>query len=534
MAMRITRRGLLAGAAAGGGLLVAWALYPRDFDVPLTAGEGEFSFGAWLKIGDDGVITVAVPQLEMGQGVTTVLPQIVAVELGADWRQIAVEPAPPNGVYANIPLAASWAPLWLPFAPGLAQGSDSAIATRFAQSTSFTATADGTSLAAYEAPCRDAAALARAMLIAAAARQWDVAPEQCDTQAGFVVNAPSQGEPRRLSFAQLAGDAAGETPPDTPPLRVTPAAEEPIPGQADQPTQYPRLDLPSKVDGTHLFAGDVRLPDMLYAAIRHGPMPGTALARFDADAARNDSAIVQVVEGPGWLAAVGTNWWAANRALDAMKPQFAATGGAAVDSDAMEAALDTALREGSGHRIATRGDSDTSFAEPDLALRYDVAPATHATLETATATAHFTDGTLRLWMASQAPERARVSAASALGIAPSRCGFLSHARRRQFRPTAGKRSRSGGRADRARCGWRKRASNTVDLVARAGGAGRPASRPGGRVADGEIRPERRRHDRRDARSYRRAGDDAAIRRAVVRRQDDGRCGGGWREMNAMP
>ena len=72
-------------------------LLPREYDSPLTPGRGETAFGAWLKIGRDGVITVAVPQLEMGQGVTTLLPQIVAMELGADWRQVAVEPAPASG-----------------------------------------------------------------------------------------------------------------------------------------------------------------------------------------------------------------------------------------------------------------------------------------------------------------------------------------------------------------------------------------------------------------------------------------------------
>ena len=106
-----TRRGILIGSAVGGGLLVAWSLSPRHYPPPLSAGPDEASFDAWLKIAGDGVVTVAVPQLEMGQGVTTLLPQVVAMELGADWRQVAVEPAPVSGAYANLPLAARWAPL---------------------------------------------------------------------------------------------------------------------------------------------------------------------------------------------------------------------------------------------------------------------------------------------------------------------------------------------------------------------------------------------------------------------------------------
>ena len=100
----ISRRGVLVGGGAGLGLVVAWALWPRTYRPNLVAAPGEATFGAWLKIGEDGHVTVAVPQLEHGQGVYTALPQIVADELGADWRTVGVEPAPLNPVYAN-PLA---------------------------------------------------------------------------------------------------------------------------------------------------------------------------------------------------------------------------------------------------------------------------------------------------------------------------------------------------------------------------------------------------------------------------------------------
>ena len=95
--MRITRRQFAAGAAVGGGLLVAWWLMPRSYPNPLEPAEGEYAFVAWLKIAEDGVVTVAVPQLEMGQGVTTLLPQIIAQDLGAAWRQVAVAPAALSG-----------------------------------------------------------------------------------------------------------------------------------------------------------------------------------------------------------------------------------------------------------------------------------------------------------------------------------------------------------------------------------------------------------------------------------------------------
>ena len=107
--MELSRRGILIGTLVGGGLAVGYMLRPRSFPLPLTPGRNEVAFDAWIKIGHDGVVTVAVPQIEMGQGITTLIPQVVAEELGADWRQVAVEPAPLSPHYANTVLAARWA-----------------------------------------------------------------------------------------------------------------------------------------------------------------------------------------------------------------------------------------------------------------------------------------------------------------------------------------------------------------------------------------------------------------------------------------
>ncbi len=406
----VSRRGLLAGAAVGGGLLVAWMLLPRSYDSPLTPGRGEMAFGAWLKIGRDGVVTVAVPQLEMGQGVTTLLPQIVAMELGADWRQVAVEPAPASGAYLNLPLAARWAPLWRPAMPALAAEPDDYFLRRWAESQRFGATADGTSLAAFELLCREAGAAARAMLAMAAADRWGVPWEECEAAAGFIVH-----DRRRLSFAELAAEASGYTPSDPPPLRSEPPADrasgiEPV----DLEIAWPRLDLPSKVDGSYQFAGDVRLPGMAYAAIRHGPIDRAELSSFERESAAGTRGLIGVVEGKRWLAAVAETWWAAERALDALAPRFRVSG--PVSSSRIDELLDNGVRRGEPQRIALRGDGDALMPKPDLALRYDVMPAAHGTIETASATARLADGRLELWIASQAPERAREAAAKALGM----------------------------------------------------------------------------------------------------------------------
>ena len=405
--LRISRRGVLVGAALGGGLLVAWGLMPRSYSTPLVPAEGEYAFGSWLKIARDGVVTVAVPQLEMGQGVTTLIPQVVAVELGADWRQVAVEPAPVSGAYANVPLAAKWAPLWMPLLPELAGEPDGLLPERFAQVSRFTATAAGTTLDAYEADARAAAASARAVLCMAAAERWGAAWEECEASEGFVTLGDN-----RASFAELAREAAGFDPPDPPPLRPELARERPIPGEAEQASAFPRLDGPAKVDGSFLFAGDVRLPDMAYAAIRHAPLPEGELTRFEPV---RTPGLVQLVRGKRWLAAVAENWWAAEQALDAMGARFEVTG--ALDSGMIEDRLERGLTEGKAQRIATRGQGDSAMGEPSLTLRYEIAPAIHAPLETASATARLADGKLELWLASQAPERARRAAAKALGMA---------------------------------------------------------------------------------------------------------------------
>ena len=408
--MQVSRRGLLAGAAIGGGLLVAWGLWPREYRAPLTPGRGEWAYSSWLKVARDGILTVAVPQLEMGQGVTTLLPQVIAAEMGADWRTIAVEPAPVSGAYPNLPLAAKWAPLWMPFASGLADDPRKLVTRRWAEGTGFSATAEGTALAAYEGPAREAAAAARAMLCMAAADRWDVSWEECQVREGLVLHGD-----KHLTFAALAEDAAEFEPPDPPPVSPNPYGEAPVEAGRAGEIVYPRLDLPAKVDGTFPFAGDIRLPGMLYAAIRQGPIGDTELEGFDEAAGARVRGLRTVVKARGWIAAVADTWWSAEKALAAMSPVWRTTGRAS--SERIAEALDAALTQGEASRVITRGAGDTGRGEPSVTYRYEIAPATHATIETATATARLADGKLELWVASQAPALAKAAAAKAVGLA---------------------------------------------------------------------------------------------------------------------
>ena len=403
----LSRRKLLTGAAAGGGLLVAWLVWPRSYPSTLSPGRSDHAYGAWLTIANDGVVTVAVPQLEMGQGVTTVLPQIVAVELGADWRQIAVQPVPPSGAYPNLPLAAHWAPLWMPAVSRWADWPDDWLAGRFARSEAFTATASGTTLAAYEMACREAGASARGMLVEAAAARWNVAPEACEVENGLIISGANKAR-----FGELAQEASELVAPDPPPLYSAAPRDSAgfVPGA--ESIAFPRLDLPAKVDGSLQFAGDVRLPEMVYASIRHGPVGQAELAAFDAAGARGLPGLVGIVNGQSWLAAIASDWWTAERALTRMRPQFRAND--QFDTDAMLLLLERELAAGEATLVA--GNPDGPPAPDAYSATYRIYPAVHATIEQASATAHYTGDRLELWAAAQAPEQARLAAAKAVGL----------------------------------------------------------------------------------------------------------------------
>jgi|GEM_PF-118815 len=416
------RRNLLIAGAAGGGIVAVWALMPRDYPVPLPATEGEQAFNAWLKVGRDGVVTVAVPQLEMGQGVTTLLPRIAAQELGADWRQVAVEPAPISAAYADPVLAAHWSGLWSSNWLGLADDPDDYLVERHAETERLMATADGTGLAAYELKLREAAAAVRTVLAMAAADRWDVNFEECTAEAGFITH---QG--KSLRFGELVDEAALLTPPDPVPLRPDPSSATTPDligtGGLMESGWLGRLDGPSKVDGSYPFAADIRIPDLVYAAIAHGPLADSVLDSFDADA--NDSAARRVigylgrVEGEGWLACVANSQWAAEKALGLMKPRFR-PGRALPDDSRIEGALDLAMAEGDPVVIHQQADPLPALQGMGVTeASYSFAPQLHGTVETVSATARFADGRLSLWMAAQAPGAARRAAAEAIGIQES-------------------------------------------------------------------------------------------------------------------
>ena len=394
----ISRRSLLIGGGAGVGLVLAWAVWPRHYPPNLTAAPGETILGAWLKIGEDGHVTVAVPQAECGQGVTTALPQILADELGADWRTVAVEAAPINPLYANGVAAEELfggamraAPAWL--------------REQWIERSALMLTAGSSSVRRFAQDLQDAGAAARVLLCKAAAARWSVDWQDCATRAGFVV----QGD-RRLRFGALAAAAARYDAPD--PLPYRGEGEPRLVGRS-----LPRLDVPAKIDGSANFAADVRLPGMRFAAIRQRP-PGARRLTVDHAAAERVPGVSAVVETDDWIATVASDGWAAERALDAMAPRFAVHGTPA-STGSVDRALEAALAR-PGHRLAEAGDVAAALHGGEaVAATYRAGPAVHAAIEPMTATANWSGGRLELWLPTQAPALARAAGARAIDVDPA-------------------------------------------------------------------------------------------------------------------
>ncbi|OWK28988.1 xanthine dehydrogenase family protein molybdopterin-binding subunit [Sphingomonas mucosissima] len=395
----ISRRSVLVTGGAGLGLAVAWAVWPRSYAVDLAPQEGETALGAWLKIAENGRITVAVPQAEHGQGVYTTLPQILADELGADWRTIGVEAALPSPLYSN-PLAAAAL-----FDGGLARVPEPVRREHWVRS-ALLLTAGSTSVRMFEAPLREAGAAARVLLAKAAAARWGVDWAQCETSEGMVVNGD-----RRLRFGELAAEAASFDLPSELPLRI--GDEGRLTGQA-----LARLDAPAKVDGSANFTADVRLPDMVFASIAQGPAGGESrLTRVDKAAADRVSGVVSVIENERWVAAIANNSWAAIQGLAALRPRFE-TRGALADSGAIARALDAAL-DAEGARFAEVGDIADVLRGDVARAEYSIGLGAHSALETPTATAWWHADRLELWLPTQAPTMARGAAARAIGVPES-------------------------------------------------------------------------------------------------------------------
>jgi isoquinoline 1-oxidoreductase beta subunit len=400
--IRLSRRTLLSGAAIGGGLALAWAVWPRRYAQIADTAKGETAFGAFVKVDRGGQVIVMVPQAELGQGVFTLFAQIIADELGADWRTVAVQPAPPGPLYANKLLAREW--FDGPVKRTFGSWGDRAV-DEYAQRSALMLTGGSTSLPNFHEALRAAGATARVLLCMAAAARWDATWESCDIVNGII----SDGT-HRLRIGDVAQEAGAFTPPAVLPYRPE------IRDDALVGTDAPRLDVPSKIDGSANYAADIRLPDMIYAAIRQGPVNTASLRSINEAAARKVQGMIGIVQEAGWVAVTARNWWAANQALDRLDPVFMLDG-PAVDDAAIDKALDAAFESGDGGRYFSRGNLLPVFEGARIVRAdYEVAPSLHLALEPMAATARVRPGDVEVWMPTQAPVLARQAIARALDV----------------------------------------------------------------------------------------------------------------------
>ncbi len=389
---RVTRRRFLVGGGVGIGLVVGYAVWPRSRALNWTAAADETRINGFLKIGSDGRIIVAVPQAEMGQGVYTSLPQIVADELGADWATVGVEPAPLHPVYANKGMALDMAAAMPAAMRGVGTWAVQTLAERF----DVQMTGGSTSVRGFHDTLRLAGASAREMLCMAAAKDWGVDARACDTRGGFVIY-----KNRQAKFADLAAKAAAFDAPSSPTLR--PVNSRTLMGRSPQ-----RLDIPSKVDGTARFGLDVRLPGMKYAAVRSGPVGDPALRSATAPAG------VRIVKGPTWVACVADGFYAAKTALEQVKTSFATRAKPA--GPWIEPALKAALAA-PAIVVAEHGDHTALTGAGVITADYSVPFAAHACMEPMNATARIEGGTAEIWAPTQSITLVTWAVAKALGIA---------------------------------------------------------------------------------------------------------------------
>ncbi len=225
---------MLIGGGAGVGLVVAFTLWPRHLGSALSKRQGEYTFGNFIKVARDGRVTVAVPQVETGQGRGTALPQIVADELGAAWENVGS--SLPRMARLRHPLDAAKAGRRMPASP---RQRNLGAGVRAASSRG----GRGGPHDAHRRRCGP----------------WSISPADCEAADGFVISGA-----RTFTFGELAEEASTRTPPLRPELR--PASTSRLVGRP-----LPRLDGPARADGSLRFAADVRLPGMLYAAVRAAP-----------------------------------------------------------------------------------------------------------------------------------------------------------------------------------------------------------------------------------------------------------------------
>ena len=415
------RTWLLGAAGAAGALVVGWAAIPPRSRMGkgelLAPKDGEIAFNGWIKVAADGSVVMAMPRAEMGQGVHTALPMLVAEELDLPLARMRIEQAGGHAIYGNVAMLVASLPFHPLESEGPALPRKIAFARRMvakvARELGINATGGSSSVADAWDIVRLAAATVRARLVEAAAVQWQVARGEITVAEG-VVRHPSG---KQAHFGELARLAAVTTPTE---VVLKPRERWTLLGR-----NVPRVDVPSKVDGSAQFGLDVRVPDMRFAAIRHCPMLGGRLGTFDAAAVSSQPGVERVLAVPAQagstaaVAVVARTWWQAQQAVQALQVSWLPPESGALDSARIQADLEAAARQGDGHCFYEKGNvaqAETQISSKSLEAVYHAPYLAHATLEPMNCTAQVKDGAVTLWAPTQVPQMARAVAARVAGV----------------------------------------------------------------------------------------------------------------------
>lgn len=415
------RNVLLAAAGAGGALIVGWGLMPprsRLGSGALMTSDGGVALNGWIKVAADGAVVLAMPRSEMGQGVHTALPMMAAEELDVPLASVRIEQAGADAIYGNMETLQG--SLW--FHPASQEDPDGfnrakVRATRWVvgkvgRELGLNVTGGSSSVADTWPVVRLAAATARASLLGAAALRWKLPVEEIVVVDGRVTH-PSG---RSAGYGDLAKDAAA-TPPGE--VRLKARKDWKLIGKP-----APRLDLAAKVDGSAVFGIDVRLPGMKYAAVRLCPMLGGFPGAVRPEKALAMPGADRLVLLPAYggstagFAVVGRSSWHARRAAEAVEVEWQQRPGGGLDSAAIQASLESAVRADNGFTFHATGDVDS--AERDAARVVEswyAAPyLAHATMEPMNCTARVAGGKVELWVPTQVPGLCRDIAAQVAGV----------------------------------------------------------------------------------------------------------------------
>jgi isoquinoline 1-oxidoreductase beta subunit len=373
----LSRRSFLQVAAAGGGLMLALRLPAANSEAAAAAGE-TFAPNAFIRIGGDGQVVLTMPYVEMGQGTYTSIPMLIAEELEVDLKQVRLEHAPPNEKLYGNPLLGG-----------------------------IQATGNSNAVRAAWQPLRQAGAAARIMLVAAAAKRWNVDPGSCRAEKGEVLHAPTG---RRIKYGELAADAARLPVPEGVALK--------------QPKDFKligtpakRLDAPAKLNGTAVYGIDARPPGVKIATLAQSPVFGGRVKTVDDAAAKAVKGVRQVVRLDDAVAVVADHMGAAKKGLAALKIEWDDGAHAKLSTDAVARELEQATLK-PGAVAENIGDADAAMASAVTKVEavYQLPFLAHATMEPMNCTVHVRADGCEVWVGSQVIPRAQATAAEVTGL----------------------------------------------------------------------------------------------------------------------